>query len=321
MKKVYFLDTVHPVLAERLTASGLFDCVSAEDWSLKRCEESMSDAYGIVIRSRFPMDEALLQHAPNLAFIARSGAGMENIDENYCAQRGIQLHNAPEGNRNAVGEHALGMLLALMNRIPKSHNEIRAGIWDRDGNRGEELDGKTVGIIGYGNNGAAFAKKLRGFDVTCLAYDKYKTGFGSEFVIEATLEAVIRKSDVISFHIPQNDETVHFANQEFFDGLGKSIYLLNLSRGKIVDTTALISAIDNGRVVGAGLDVNEFEKASFESFFSETMPEPLTYLLNSDNVILTPHVGGWTTESYFKLSDVLATKILKSTDSTIENVK
>lgn len=311
MKKVYFLDTVHPVLAERLTTSGLIACVDAADWSFERCQESLADAFGIVIRSRFPMDEALLQHAPNLAFIARSGAGMENIDEYYCAQRGIQLFNAPEGNRNAVGEHALGMLLALMNKIPKSHNEIRAGRWDREGNRGVELDGKTVGIIGYGNNGAAFAKKLRGFDVTCLVYDKYKTGFGSEFVIEATLEAVIRKSDVISFHIPQNESTIHFADQEFFDGLGKSIYLLNLSRGKIVDTTALIAAIEKGCVVGAGLDVNEFEKASFESFFTESMPEQLTYLLNSDKVILTPHVGGWTNESYFKLSDVLATKILK----------
>ena len=321
MKKVYFLDTVHPILAERLSESGQFTCIFAEDWSLERCQTALKDADGIVIRSRFPMQEAFLQFAPNLSFIARSGAGMENIDEVYCAQRGIQLFNAPEGNRNAVGEHALGMLLAMMNKIPTANNEIRKGIWNREGNRGVELDGKTVGIIGYGNNGASFAKKLRGFDVTCLAYDKYKTGFGTDFVIEATLEALIRKSDVISFHIPQNDETIHFADHEFFDGLGKSIFLLNCSRGKIVDTSALIAAIESGKVLGAGLDVNEFEKASFESFFSDSMPEALTYLLDSKRVLLTPHVAGWTNESYFKLSDVLATKILKSIETHETNFK
>lgn len=315
MKKVIFLDTVHPVLADRLTASGEYLCVDAHAWSRQACEDGLRDAYGIVIRSRFPMDESLLRFAPDLAFIARSGAGMENIDEAYCAQRGITLFNAPEGNRNAVGEHALGMLLSIMNHIATSNRDIRKGIWDREGNRGVELDGKTVGIIGFGNNGSAFAKKLRGFDVKVLAYDKYKDNYGDDFVMEATLEAVLRKSDVISFHIPQNEETLHFADQEFFDGLGKSIFLLNLSRGKIVDTKALIRAIESGIVLGAGLDVNEFEKASFESFFEGELPDELAYLLNSDRVLLTPHVGGWTHESYFKLSDVLADKILADSES------
>lgn len=308
--EVVFLDTVHPVLEERLSASGLFTCVDGTEWSRAECESRLKTAHGIVIRSRFPMYEQLLQFAPELRFIARSGAGMENIDEAYCAKRNILLFNAPEGNRNAVGEHALGMLLALMNKLHTGDRDVRKGIWDREGNRGVELDGKTVGIIGFGNNGAAFAKKLRGFDVKVLAYDKYKTGFGDDFVMEATLEAVLRKSDVLSFHIPQNAETIYFANQELFDGLGKSIYLLNLSRGKIVETAALIRALEKGVVLGAGLDVNEFEKASFESFFESEIPEPLKYLLLSDRVLLTPHVGGWTQESYFKLSDVLADKIL-----------
>jgi D-3-phosphoglycerate dehydrogenase len=308
--QVVFLDTVHEILEERLTSNGL-DCIDGTSWSREACETLLKDATGIVIRSRFPMHAQLLDFAPKLQFIARSGAGMENIDEAYCAGRGIHLFNAPEGNRNAVGEHALGMLLSLMNKIHTSHQEIRNGRWERDGNRGIELDGKTVGLIGYGNNGRAFAKKLRGFDIKLLVYDKYKSGFGDDFAIEATLEAVLRKSDVISFHIPQNEETLWFADQEFFDGLGKSVFLLNLSRGKIVETAALIKAIESGRVLGAGLDVNEFEKSSFESFFDASeMPDGLRYLLDSDKVLLTPHIGGWTHESYFKLSDVLADKIL-----------
>lgn len=312
--KVMFLDTVHEVLEERLNAAG-FECVDASTWSFEQCLTDLHDAFGIVIRSRFPMNAQLLDAAPELQFIARSGAGMENIDEAYCEKRAIRLFNAPEGNRNAVGEHALGMLLSLLNKIHTSDQEVRRGKWDREGNRGTELDGKTVGIIGYGNNGKAFAKKLRGFDVTLLAYDKYKTGFGDDFVIEATLEAVLRKSDVISFHIPQNEETIWFADSEFFDGLGKPVYLLNLARGKIVETKALIQALESGGVIAAALDVNEFEKSSFESFFDGDMPEGLKYLLESDKVLLTPHIGGWTHESYFKLSDVLADKILRFYDS------
>jgi len=308
--KVVFLDTVHGVLAERLNASRKFECVDGTHWSFEECKTNLKDAEGIVIRSRFTMNEELLQYAPNLKFIARSGAGMENIDEQYCEQRGIVLFNSPEGNRNAVGEQALGMLLSLYNKLHLANRDIRNGVWDREGNRGMELDGKTVGIIGYGNNGKAFAQKLRGFEVTVLAYDKYKTNFGSDFVTEATLEAVLRKSDVISFHIPQNAETIYFANEEFFDALGKPIVLLNLSRGKVVKTKALIAALEKGSVFAAGLDVNEFEGTHFEDFFSGEISDELEYLLKSDKVLLTPHVGGWTVESYFKLSDTLAAKIL-----------
>jgi D-3-phosphoglycerate dehydrogenase len=308
--KVVFLDTVHPILAERLTLAG-YHCQEASHLSKEQCLESIKDAHGIVIRSRFTMNEEFLQFAPNIHFIARSGAGMENIDESYCKKRNIQLFNAPEGNRNAVGEHALGMLLSLMNKLHTADREVRGGKWDREGNRGVELDGKTVGIIGYGNNGSAFAKKLRGFDVKLMAYDKYKKGFGDHFVMECTLNALLKNADVISLHIPQNKETLWMINDAFFQKVQKPIYFLNLSRGKIVETSALVRALKSGKVLGAGLDVLEYEKSSFESFYEQELPEDFKYLLTSDQVLLTPHVGGWTKESYFKLSDVLADKILE----------
>ncbi len=308
--KVIFLDSVHPVLQQRLEEKG-FHCIDATSYSLERCKELISHAEGIVIRSRFRMDRSFLDQATHLKFIARSGAGMENIDEDYCESRNITLFNAPEGNRNAVAEHALGMLLTLFNRLNIADREVREGKWDREGNRGIELDGKTVGIIGYGNNGSAFAKKLAGFDVKILAYDKYKSEFGNMRVLESSLQDIYQEAEVVSFHIPQNEETLYFANESFFESFQKSIYLLNLSRGKIVKTSALVNAIRKGKVLGAGLDVLEYEKASFESFFEQEIPEDFRYLLKSDKVLLTPHVGGWTKESYFKLSSVLADKILR----------
>lgn len=306
---VLFLDKVHEVLSERLTCAG-HQCIHAENFSKEECLNWVKKVDGIVIRSRFPMDESFLKKASCLKFIARSGAGMENIDVIYCKSRGITLYNSPEGNRNAVGEHALGMLLSLMNKLHTADREIRSGTWDRESNRGTELDGKTVGIIGYGNNGQAFAKKLRGFDVNVLAYDKYKQSFGNDFVKECTLEAILDQADIISFHIPQNEETIRFANNEFFEKLVKPIFLLNLSRGKIVDTNALVQAIESGKVLGAGLDVLEYETSCFENIYNQETPVSFKYLINSNQVILSPHVGGWTAESYFKLSNVLADKIL-----------
>ena len=308
--KVVFLDTVHSVLETRLS-DAYIACIDATTATPGECRELLADADGIVIRSRFPMDAAWLDAAPKLKFIARSGAGMENIDVPYCEKRGIQLFNAPEGNRNAVAEHALGMLLSLLNKLHTADREVRSGKWDREDNRGVELDGKTVGIIGFGNNGAAFARKLRGFDVQVLAYDKYKTGFGDAQVQEASLDVLYEQADVISFHIPQNEETLFWADEDFFQNVRKPFYLLNLSRGKIVKTEALLKAIHAGKVLGAGLDVLEYEKASFENFFDGSMPQPFRELLDSTKVILSPHVGGWTNESYFKLSDVLADKILQ----------
>lgn len=307
--KVVFIDTVHPVLAERLTDAG-FICLDVSKNSRSEVEEILVDATGIVIRSRFTMDESILKHAPNLAFIARSGAGMENIDVNFCESRNIQLFNAPEGNRNAVGEHALGMLLSLMNKLHSADREVRNGLWRREENRGVELDGKTVAIIGYGNNGAAFAKKLRGFDVRVLAFDKYKTGFSSEFVEESDMDTIYKEADVVSFHIPQNEETLFLVNDFYLSSFHKPIFLLNLSRGKIVQTSSLVNGLKTGKIYGAGLDVLEYEKTSFESFFENNMPDSFRELLSFENVILSPHVGGWTHESYFLLSNVLADKIL-----------
>ena len=308
---VLFIDIVHPVLQQRLEQSGM-KCIDATQMNRQEIIRKYPDLNGIVIRSRFRMDENFLTHFKELKFIARSGAGMENIDIEYCAHRGITLHNAPEGNRNAVGEHALGMLLSLFNRLHLADQEVRNGKWEREGNRGIELDGKTVGIIGFGNNGSAFAKKLRGFEVKILAFDKYKSDFGDEYITESSLEEIYKKCDVVSFHIPQNEETMYFANDKFFSSFEKNIYLINLSRGKIVKTSALVNAIKIGKVLGACLDVLEYEKTSFESFFEnkEDLHPDFNYLLDSDKTLLSPHVGGWTVESYFKLSDVLADKIL-----------
>ncbi len=307
--KVLFIDVVHPILETRLSDAG-YTCIDGTQFSKDECIAVLNSISGIVIRSRFKMDASFLSHGENLQFIARSGAGMENIDEKYCAEHNILLYNAPEGNRNAVGEHALGMLLGLFNKLHTADREVRSGKWDREGNRGVELDGKTIGIIGFGNNGQAFAKKLRGFEVKVLAYDKYKSGFGSDDVSEVELEQIFAKSDIVSFHIPQNEETLFFADRNFFQKFKKPIYLINLSRGKIVQTSALVESLKSGNVLGACLDVLEYEKSSFESFFDLELNADFNYLLKNENVSFSPHVGGWTHESYFKLSNVLADKIL-----------
>ncbi|MFM7644694.1 MAG: NAD(P)-dependent oxidoreductase, partial [Sphingomonadales bacterium] len=246
---VIFVDSVHPILEERLTQAG-FVCQRHFKTSIEELRKIFPQVYGLVIRSRFTIDESFLANCAQLKFIARSGSGLENIDQQACQKRQILLYNSPEGNRSAVAEHALGMLLNLLNKLNKADKEVRSGIWNREQNRGEELDGKTVGIIGYGNNGAAFAKKLRGFDVKVLAHDKYKTGFGDHFVQECTLEAIHQQADVISFHIPQNKETKYFFNEDFLSQMQRPFYLLNLSRGKIVNTAALVKGLDNGQIKG-----------------------------------------------------------------------
>lgn len=307
--KVVFLDTVHPILKERLNDSG-FNCLDAANKDKQSCLALLKDTDGIVIRSKYRMDENFLKHAPGLKFIARSGAGLENIDTLYCNQQGIEVFNSPEGNRNAVGEHALGMLLALFNNLPRADREVRAGKWNREKNRGTELKGKTVAIIGYGNNGTAFANKLKGLDVSVIAYDKYRSGFGDAFVRETDLNFIQTNADVVSLHIPENEETHYFVDDAFLSSFKKPIYLINLSRGRIVNTSALIKAIKSKKVIGACLDVLEYEKTDFESIIEKEMDSDFSHLLRSDKVILSPHIGGWTSESYFQLSDVLADKIL-----------
>lgn len=307
--KVLFIDSVHKVLEERLTQKD-FTCIDGTLWSRDECINALHDVEGLVVRSRFPMDESFLKNAPNLRFIARSGAGMENIDLDYTAENNIFCFNAPEGNRNAVGEHALGMLLSLFNNLCRGNSEVRTGIWKREENRGVELDGKTVGIIGYGNNGSAFARKLSGFDVDVIAYDKYKINYSDQFVREVSLEEVFEKSDVVSFHIPQNEETMFMGDKPFFKRFKNPIYVINLARGKIIRTSALLEGLKNNTILGACLDVIEFEKASFEKTIGKDENPDFKALLEMDNVLFSPHVGGWTHESYFKLSDVLADKIL-----------
>jgi D-3-phosphoglycerate dehydrogenase len=308
---ILFVDTVHPILSQRLSDAGN-NCLHFEHESDQDIFKKLKTCDGLVIRSRFPLDENRLKTCSNLKFIARSGAGMENIDLDYCNQKNILLFNSPEGNRNAVAEHALGMLLSLMNHLHSGHQEILNGIWDREGNRADELDGKTVGIIGYGNNGSAFAKKLKGFDVKILAYDKYKTDFGDHFVMESTLEAIQNQADIISFHVPQNKETIYYLNDEFLSNCEKPFYLLNLSRGKVINIKDLAKGLNSSKIIGAGLDVLEYEDNSFEDFFKNELPEDFQSLIKFKNVILSPHVGGWSKQSYFKLSDVLADKILSA---------
>jgi D-3-phosphoglycerate dehydrogenase len=306
--KVVFIDSVHHILWERLETKG-FQCIDAVDLPEVEVKDLIKDAFGLVIRARFQLNEFFLKDCTNLLFIARSGSGLENIDLNYCERKGISVFNSPEGNRNAVAEHGLGMLLGLLNKILKADREVRQGIWDREGNRGIELDGKTIGIIGFGNNGCAFAKKLRGFDCKILAYDKYKTGFSDAQVVESSLEAIFHHADVISFHIPQNDDTIYFMNEGFVSTMSKPFYLLNLSRGKIVHTEALVCGLKSGKILGACLDVIEYESTSFSTTFKGSLPEELHYLFQSDKVLFSPHVAGWTEESYCKLSSVLADKI------------
>ena len=308
MKKVVFIDSVHEILWERLEKME-FNCVNAVDIPIEQVKELINDAFGLVIRARFQLNESLLKDCKQLKFIARSGSGLENIDTSYCESREISVFNSPEGNRNAVAEHGLGMLLSLFNKITKADQEVRQGVWNREGNRGIELDGKTVGIIGFGNNGSAFAKKLRGFDCKIMAYDKYKSGFSDRQVVEVTLEEIFDQADVVSFHIPQNQETIYFMNDFFVSQMKKPFYLLNLSRGKIVQTAALVHGLKSGKILGACLDVLEHETSSFSTSFKDSLPEDLQYLFQSDKLLFSPHVAGWTEESYYKLSSVLADKI------------
>lgn len=316
---ILHLDSNHPILIDKLASAG-FDNV--EDYrSDKASVERMIGTFdGIVIRSRFTIDRAFIDAAQNLKFIARVGAGLENIDTEYAAQRGIALIAAPEGNRNAVGEHALGMLLSLFNKLNVADREIRQGQWNRESNRGHELDGKTVGIIGYGNMGKAFAKKLRGFDVEVICHD-ILPHVGDANAKQVTLEELQQKADVLSLHIPWNHHTDRKVDAAFIDAFAKPFWLLNTSRGKNVVTADLVNALQSGKVLGAGLDVLEYEKSSFETLFTTELPEPLQFLMKADNVLLSPHVAGWTFESHVKLATVIADKILALASGTAYEVE
>ncbi len=289
-----------------------FVCDLFYDRSTEELKKLIPDYDGIVIRSKFKITKEIINSSPKLKCIARAGAGMENIDLIAAKEKNIICVNSPEGNRDAVAEHALGMLLMLFNKLKKADAEVRTGKWLREENRGVELGGKTIGIVGYGNTGSAFAKKLQGFGVTILVYDKYKKNFGNEFVKESTIEEIFKKTDVLSLHIPLTDETNYLVNEAFIKRFAKNIYIINTARGKCLNTNDLAKNIENKKVLGACLDVLEYEAISFESVDFFNLPLPMQYLLRSDKVILTPHIAGWTKESNVKIAEVLARKIINA---------
>ena len=312
--KILHLDSNHSLLLNQLNDLGF---INEEDYTSTKSEiEAKIHQYdGVIIRSRFTIDQQFLDKATNLKFIGRVGAGLENIDCNYAEEKGVYLISAPEGNRNAVGEHTLGMLLSLFNKLNKADTEVRKGKWLRENNRGIELDGKIVGLIGYGNMGKAFAKKLRGFDVEVICYD-IKPNVGDENCKQVSLEELQEKADVLSLHTPQTELTINMVNSTFINQFSKPFWILNTARGKSIVTEDLVEALKNKKVLGAGLDVLEYEKKSFENLFQKKdisgkveMPEAFQYLINAENVILSPHVAGWTIESKEKLAQTIVDKI------------
>ncbi|MCH7397059.1 2-hydroxyacid dehydrogenase [Belliella sp. DSM 107340] len=303
--KVLIIDEMHLSIIPLLEAEGFVVNYRPE---IKREEilTIVSEYTGLIIRSKTPMDRALLEKAVNLKFIGRAGAGLDQIDLEFLEEKGIQLHNAPEGNRDAVGEHAIGGLLSLFNHINRADVEVRNGVWDREGNRGEELAGKTVGIFGFGNMGQAFAKKLRGFDVKILAYDKYKKGFEFDFVEEVTFEQIVDEADVLSIHVPLTAETRNYFTLDLLRKFSKPIYLINTARGEVISFETLNKALESGVLKGAILDVLENEK--FKTFTTQ-QKEEFEKLTGRNNVLFSPHVAGWTFQSYEKINQVLLEKI------------
>ncbi|WP_310993498.1 2-hydroxyacid dehydrogenase [Aequorivita marina] len=307
--KILHLDNNHPLLLNMLKEAGF---ANEENYkaSKSEIEKIISDYDGIVIRSRFNIDKQFLDAAKNLKFIARVGAGLESIDTEYATKLGIKLFAAPEGNRNAVGEHALGMLLSLFNNLINADKEVKSGLWNREANRGLELEGKTVGIIGYGNMGKAFAKKLRGFDCEVLCYD-IQENVGNADAKQVSLQELQEKIDVLSLHTPWTPQTDKMVDSKFINSFSKPFFLINTARGKSVVTAHLVSALKSGKILGAGLDVLEFEKLSFETLFgSDELPDSLKELFAMQHVVLSPHIAGWTVESKEKLARVIAEKII-----------
>lgn len=300
MSKVLISDRTHPVLEQKLREAGIE--VSVEpDHDYDGLVRAAQGVEGLVVRSKVKIDRAFIDRVPSLRCIGRVGAGMETIDVEYAEAHGIKCLNSPEGNRDAVGEHSVGLLLALLNNIARADAEVRRGMWQREANRGYELGSLTVGIIGFGNMGQAFAKRLSGFGCKTVIYDKYKE-IGS-------LEDVQRESDVVSFHVPLTDETYHYLNAGFINAMKKPFYLINTSRGSVVDTEALVAGMDSNKVRGAALDVLEYENMQVDGLGD--VPECVRYLQKSPRTVLTPHVAGWTMESKYKLAAVLADKIVE----------
>ncbi|WP_334124819.1 2-hydroxyacid dehydrogenase [Empedobacter brevis] len=307
--KILALDSNHECLNNGLREAGF---IVDEDYTSPKevIEEKISSYDGLIVRSRFPIDKDFLSKATNLKFIGRVGAGLENIDEDYAAERNIVLFNSPEGNRDAVGEHAIGMLLMLMHHLRRADNEVRNGIWKREENRGDELKGKTVGIIGYGNMGNAFSKRLQGFEVNVICYD-ILSDKGNTFAKQVTLDEFFEQAQVVSLHTPQTSQTMKMVNSEFISRFKNPFYLVNTARGKSVVTKDLVEALKSGKVLGAALDVLEFEKSSFERLVASDLPEEFQYLIEAENVVLAPHIAGWTHQSKVNLAEFIRDKIIE----------
>ena len=311
--KILLLDKNHPLITEQLSAKGFVfeeDFTSSYDEVLKK----ISNYDGIIIRSRIPVDKNFLEHAKNLKFIARVGAGMENIDVEFAKSSGIKLISSPEGNRDSVAEHVVGMLLILMNRLFIASNEVKNGIWEREKNRGDELLGKTFGIIGYGNMGKAVAKRLSGFGVKVIFHD-ILPNLSDEYGTQVSLETIKNEADILSLHLPITPETHYIIDEKFISEMKKNFYFVNTARGKNVKTSDLVEALQSGKIKGAALDVLEYEKSSFENLDTSTSlsaseNEDLKFLLSSEKVIVTPHIAGWTIQSKEKLAQVIVDKIL-----------
>ncbi len=305
--RILQLDKNHPLISEQLQSRG-FEVVEDHTSTYDEVIEKIKDYEGIIIRSRIPLDRNFLEKSSHLKFIARVGAGMENIDLEAAEKFNISLINSPEGNRDSVAEHVVGMLLVLMHRLFIASVEVKNGIWLREENRGDELLGKTIGIIGYGNMGKATAKRFSGFGCKVVFYD-ILPDLSDEFATQVSLEDLKEQADIISLHVPITDETHYFIDENFIDEMSKTFYLVNTARGKNVKTQALVEALKSGKIKGAALDVLEYEKSSFENI--EIVNDDFNYLLQSEKVIVTPHVGGWTIQSKEKLAQFIVDKIIK----------
>ncbi len=308
--RIAIIDNIHFKLAEILTSAG-HECVILDELEGDELKDALKGFEGIVVRSRH-LRRALLSEVTDLKFIGRVGAGVENIDRVYCEEKGVKLLSAPEGNRDGVGEICVAYTLILMKHMIRGNDQVRKGLWLREENRGSDLEGKTVGIIGYGNMGSSFAEKLKGLGVRILAHDKYKRDFSGGHVHESSLDELLAESDVISLHLPLNDETRYFAGREFFGRISRPVYFLNTSRGAVVDTEALMDAVDDGRVLGAALDVLEFERSDLSGLDHSIKPHVQQRVFNSDRLLLTPHIAGVTHEGARKMAEILARKIIEA---------
>jgi len=308
--KLLIVDKMPQLLITGLEDIG-YECDYKPDVNAEEVHDAIHDYEGLIIRSKLPVDAELIDKASKLKFIARGGSGMETIDHEYAESKGIKCINAPEGNRDAVGEHAMALLLSMLNNLPIGDKEVREGKWLREKNRGVELKGKTVGIIGFGNMGSAFAKRLKGFDVNVIAYDKQKKDFSNEFVKEVDLATIFKETDILSLHVPLTPETDYLVNDEFINKFSKNFYLINTARGKIVNTKDLTKNIESGKILGAGLDVLEIEDQSCEKlvFNGNADEEWLKYFMTCDKVVLTPHVAGLSYRSKDRIAEILVEKI------------